>query len=150
MSLGSNEGYICLPEDGVLTIIATNLTYGEAATIPFGGNTALHFLRKGNTRNEQKVLIYCASGITLLLRETFLEALKSTLLFPPGKCRGIMCFSGCGFCRNKQLRQEHQENVTHHHREPLQLLFQEFSKPFLFSIMFAPMLLFSMTFANGQ
>ena len=62
MSLGSNAEYICLPADAALTLKPTNLTFEEAATIPFGGNTALHFLRKGNIRSGQKVLIYGASG----------------------------------------------------------------------------------------
>ena len=62
MSLGTNAEYICLKEDAALVLKTAGISYEEAATIPFGGNTALHFLRKGNIRSGQKILIYGASG----------------------------------------------------------------------------------------
>lgn len=60
--LGGYAQYTCLPDTLAIGPAPSNLSYEEAAAIPYGGLLALHFLRRAGVREGQRMLIYGASG----------------------------------------------------------------------------------------
>lgn len=60
--MGAYAEYICLPEDGSLAIMPTNMSYAEAATVPYGAIMATSLLRQANLQKGHRALINGASG----------------------------------------------------------------------------------------
>lgn len=61
--MGAYAEYACRPENGALAPMPENMSFEEAATVPYGALTALYFLRdRAGVGPGQKVLVIGASG----------------------------------------------------------------------------------------
>ncbi len=61
-SMGCHAEFRCFPADGAMVLKPDGLGEAEAAALPFGGVTALHFLRRARVRRGERVLVNGASG----------------------------------------------------------------------------------------
>jgi len=59
---GTYAQYICVPEDWIVLPKPSNLTFEEAAAIPYPAELAMFFLKKGDIQSRKNVLIVGASG----------------------------------------------------------------------------------------
>jgi NADPH:quinone reductase-like Zn-dependent oxidoreductase len=62
LRFGAYGEYVCLPANYTIVPKPHNMSFEEAAAVPLGGLNALHFMRKANIRNGEKILINGAGG----------------------------------------------------------------------------------------
>jgi NADPH:quinone reductase-like Zn-dependent oxidoreductase len=62
MNFGAYAECICVSENSAVWLMPENVSFEQAAAIPYGGTLALYFLQKAKLKKGQNILIYGASG----------------------------------------------------------------------------------------
>jgi NADPH:quinone reductase-like Zn-dependent oxidoreductase len=62
LRLSTYAQYVCVPEDWVVLPKPAGLTWEEAVSIPYPGQLAMFYLKKGDIQNRESVLVVGASG----------------------------------------------------------------------------------------
>ena len=57
LHLGTYGEYVCLPASYTIVPMPTNASFVEAAAVPLGGLNALHYMRRANIQQGDKVLV---------------------------------------------------------------------------------------------
>lgn len=86
--MGALAEYLCMPETGLLAAKPTNMSFEEAAAVPYGTLMAFNVLKKVKILKGQKVLIVGASGgigsAALQLARHYYEAEVTGVCGAPG------------------------------------------------------------------
>lgn len=62
MAMGAHAEYVCLDTDGAIAHKPARLDFNQAAALVFGGTTALDFLRRGQLKAGESILINGTGG----------------------------------------------------------------------------------------
>ena len=62
LRFGAYGEYVCLPANYTIAPKPHNMSFEEAAAVPLGGLNALHFMRRANIQNGEKILVNGAGG----------------------------------------------------------------------------------------
>jgi NADPH:quinone reductase-like Zn-dependent oxidoreductase len=84
-AMGCHAEYRTMPADGAIALKPSNLSFADAATLSFGGMTALQFLRRSGVKAGESVLVNGASGAVGV---AFVQLLKNAGARVTAVCSG--------------------------------------------------------------
>lgn len=106
-TMGCHAEYKCFAADGALVVKPGCLTHEEAAALPFGGTTALHFLEQSGLRFGETVLVIGAAGAV------------GTAMVQLARLRGAHVTAVCSAAKADLVRFLGAQTVLHHQQAPV-------------------------------